>query len=126
MTIEVDNDDFLETFVPVESISAPKEIQLQAYEMLLKPYPNTKGFPKPLQPSKDNMSHSRIAQQIEVLTLLESTIGSAGKVTMTPTRVKIMSEHREGNAFNNQKHMIDLILQRHGMLPFTVELVPHG
>lgn len=120
MTIEVDNDDFLESFELIKSI------QVNEYEMIPKPYIDTKGFPKPLQPSKDNMSHSRIAQQIEVLTLLESTIGNAGKVTMTPTRVKIMSEHREGNAFNNQKHMIDLILQRHGILPFTVELVPHG
>ena len=83
-------------------------------------------LPKPLSSLKANMSHSRIAQQIEVLTLLESTIGNAGKVTMTPTRVKIMSEHREGNAIHNQKHMIDLILQSHGMLPFTVELVRHG
>lgn len=116
MTIEVDNDDFLESIVFHESKPAPEAIQLQAYEMLLDIQP-TKG---------NNMSHSRIAQQIEVLTLLESTIGNAGKVTMTPTRVKIMSEHREGNTFNNQKHMIDLILQRHGMLPFTVELVPHG
>ena len=87
---------------------------------------NSDLFPMYPETKKVNMSHSRIAQQIEVLSLLESTIGNAGKVTMTPTRVKIMSEHREGNAFNNQKHLIELILQRHGMLPFTVELVPHG
>ena len=73
---------------------------------------------------KDTMS--RVSIQLSVLTLLEPVIGATGKITMTPTRIKIMSSYKEGTTFNNQQAQVVKVVRRFGSLPFTVELVPHG
>lgn len=84
---------------------------------------NSDLFPMYPTTQKANMPISRVAQQLSTLQAIEPIIGNAGKITMTPTRIRIMSEHKAGAAFQMQQERVNAHL---GTLPFTVELVPHG
>lgn len=73
-----------------------------------------------------NQSSTRINQQLNVLYQMSSFIEKVTKITITPTRVTIKSQHKIGDKFIAQAEGVNEVLKVSGHLPFTVDLVPHG
>lgn len=69
---------------------------------------------------------SRIIQQLNILIELETAIPKPAKITITPTRIKIKSNESDNAAFRNQVEAVNQILDKQGLLPFNVEIIPHG
>lgn len=69
---------------------------------------------------------SRIIQQLNLLIELETVIPKPAKITITPTRIKIKSNEFINPAFYKQVEAVNQIMDKQGLLPFTVEIIPHG